>query len=123
VKPTINTEGLLTLNISQEVSEMGTNPPGISSPTILMRRVTTTVVAAQGETIVLGGLISESKGFTVSKVPILGDIPLLGMLFKTTSKDNKKTELIIFLKPTIITNIDQAAKITQDLKRELKWLK
>jgi general secretion pathway protein D len=123
VKPTINTEGLLTLNISQEVSEMGTNPPGINSPTILMRRVTTTVVAAQGETIVLGGLISESKGFTVSKVPILGDIPLLGMLFKTTSKDNKKTELIIFLKPAIITNIDQAAKITNDLKKELKWLK
>ncbi len=123
VKPTINTEGLLTLNISQEVSEMGTNPPGISSPTILMRRINTTVVAAQGETIVLGGLISESKGFIVSKVPILGDIPLLGMLFKTTSKDDKKTELIIFLKPTIITNIDQAAKITNDLKRELKWLK
>ena len=123
VKPTINTEGLLTLNISQEVSEMGTNPPGINSPTILMRRINTTVVAAQGETIVLGGLISESKGFTVSKIPILGDIPLLGMLFKTTSKDNKKTELIIFLKPTIITNIDQAAKITNDLKKELKWLK
>jgi general secretion pathway protein D len=123
VKPTINTEGLLTLNISQEVSEMGTNPPGINSPTILMRRVNTTVVAAQGETIVLGGLISESKGFTVSKIPILGDIPLLGMLFKTTSKDDKKTELIIFLKPTIITNIDQAAKITNDLKKELKWLK
>ncbi|MEI9475783.1 MAG: type II secretion system secretin GspD [Deltaproteobacteria bacterium] len=123
VKPTINTEGLLTLNISQEVSEMGTNPPGISSPTILMRRINTTVVAAQGETIVLGGLISESKGFTVSKVPLLGDIPLLGALFRTTSKDDKKTELIIFLKPTIITTIDQAAKITNDLKRELKWLK
>jgi general secretion pathway protein D len=123
VKPTINTEGLLTLNISQEVSEMGSNPPGINSPTILMRRVNSTVVAAQGETIVLGGLISESKGFTVSKIPLLGDIPLLGMLFKTTSKDDKKTELIIFLKPTIITDIDQTAKITNDLKRELKWLK
>lgn len=123
VKPTINTEGLLTLNISQEVSEMGSNPPGINSPTILMRRINTTVVASQGETIVLGGLISESKGFTVSKIPLLGDIPLLGMLFKTTSKDDKKTELIIFLKPTIITNIDQAAKITNDLKKELKWLK
>ena len=123
VKPTINTEGLLTLNISQEVSEMGSNPPGINSPTILMRRINTTVVASQGETIVLGGLISESKGFTVSKIPLLGDIPLLGILFKTTSKDDKKTELIIFLKPTIITNIDQAAKITNDLKKELKWLK
>jgi general secretion pathway protein D len=123
VKPTINTEGLLTLNISQEVSEIGSNPPGIDSPTILMRRINTTVVASQGETIVLGGLIAESKGFTVNKIPLLGDIPILGVLFKTTSKNDKKTELIIFLKPTIITNIDQAAKITQDLKRELKWLK
>lgn len=123
VKPTINTEGLLTLNISIEVSEMGTNPPGMDSPTILMRRATTTVVAAQGKTIVLGGLISENKSFTVSKVPILGDIPLIGMLFKTTSKTDNKTELIIFLKPAIITNIDQASKITNELKNELKWLK
>lgn len=123
VKPTINTEGLLTLNISQEVSEMGSNPPGINSPTILMRKVNTTVVAAEDETVVLGGLISESKTYTVSKVPILGDIPLLRTLFKTTSKDDKKTELIIFLKPNIITNIDQATKITRELKKELRWLK
>jgi general secretion pathway protein D len=123
VKPTINTEGLLTLNISQEVSEMGSNPPGINSPTILVRRVNTNVVAAQGETIVLGGLISESKGYTVSKVPILGDIPLLGSLFKTTSRDDKRSELIIFLKPTIVANIDQAIKITQELKGTLRWLK
>ena len=123
VKPNINTEGLLTLNISQEVSEIGSNPPGIDSPTILMRRVNTTVVAAQGETIVLGGLIFETKGNTVTKIPLLGDIPLLGALFSTTSKDNRKTELVIFLKPTIVANVDQATKITNDIKRELKWFK
>jgi general secretion pathway protein D len=123
VKPTINTEGLLTLNISQEVSEMGANPPGINSPTILTRRINTNVVAAHGESIALGGLISESKGWTETKIPLLGDIPVIGPLFKTTSKENRKTELLIFLTPTILTTIDETSKITRDLKRELKWLK
>jgi general secretion pathway protein D len=122
VKPTINTEGLLTLNISQEVSEVGTNPPGIDSPTILTRRINTTVVAAQGETIVLGGLISENKSKVISKVPFLGDIPLLGYLFKTTSDSIRKIELVVFLKPVIITKVDQASKMTDEILREMKWL-
>jgi general secretion pathway protein D len=123
IKPTINTEGLLTLNISQEVSEMGTNPPGMSSPTILTRKITTSVVAAHGESIALGGLMSENKSWGTSKIPFLGDIPVIGPLFKTTSKENRKTELLIFLTPTILTTIDETSKITRDLKKELKWLK
>ncbi len=122
VKPTINTEGLLTLNISQEVSEVGTNPPGIDSPTILTRRINTNVVAAQGETIVLGGLIFENKSKVITKVPFLGDIPLLGYLFKTTSDSIRKTELVVFLKPAIITKVDQASKIADDILRQMKWL-
>jgi general secretion pathway protein D len=123
IKPTINTEGLLTLNISQEVSEMGTNPPGINSPAILTRRINTNVVAAHGESIALGGLMSESKTWYTSKIPFLGDIPVIGPLFKTTSKENRKTELLIFLTPTILSSVDEASKITRDLKKELKWLK
>lgn len=123
VKPTINTQGLLTLNISQEVSEMGTNPPGIDSPTILMRRVTTNVVAAHGQSIALGGLMSENKSLSTSKVPVLGDMPVIGPFFKTTSRENRKTELLIFLTPTILSTVDETAKVTQDLKNELNWLK
>ena len=121
VKPTIHTQGLLTLNITQEVSEVGSNPPGIDSPTILMRQINSTVVAAQGESVVLGGLISESKTATVNKVPLLGDIPLLGVLFRTTGKDVSKTELLVFIKPTILSSIDDAAAVTNQLKKELKW--
>jgi len=123
VKPTINTEGLLTLNISQEVSEMGTNPPGINSPTVLMRKINTSVVAAHGESIALGGLMSESLGDTENKIPLLGDIPLLGTLFKTTSKENRKTELLILLTPMILTSVDETTKITNELKKDLKWLR
>jgi general secretion pathway protein D len=123
VKPTINTEGLLTLNIAQEVSEMGTNPPGMGSPTILTRRINTTVVAAHGETIALGGLMSENISHTESKIPLLGDIPILGELFKTTSKEKRKTELLVLLTPTILTSVSETSKITEELKKELKWLK
>jgi len=123
VKPTINSEGLLTLNISQEVSEVGTNPPGINSPTLITRRISTSVVAAHGQSIGLGGLIQETVGTAESKVPILGDIPLIGHLFKATSKSKKKTELLVVLTPTILTSVDDIVKITKELKNELKWLK
>jgi general secretion pathway protein D len=123
VKPTINSEGLLTLSISQEVSEMGANPPGISSPTILTRTINTTVVSAQGESIALGGLISESKGLAITKIPFLGDIPVIGALFRSSSISHKRTELLVLLTPTILTSVDEAARITRDLKRELQWLK
>lgn len=123
VRPTINTEGLLTLNISQEVSEIGTNPPGIDSPTILTRRINTSIVAAHGQSIALGGLISDSTGWTESKIPILGDIPVIGALFKSTSKGKRKTELLVFLTATILTSVDETAKVTKELKKELKWLK
>ncbi|MFA4916748.1 MAG: type II secretion system secretin GspD [Syntrophales bacterium] len=122
VKPTINTAGLLTLDISQEVSELGGS--GVSgSPIISTRRITTSVVAAHGQTVVLGGLMKETKGLTVNKVPLLGDIPLIGNLFKSTSKTKNKTELIVLVTPTIITSTDSAAKITEELRKELKWFK
>ena len=123
VKPTINTEGLLTLNISQEVSDVGTNPPGITSPTILMRRITTSVVAGHGQSVALGGLIQDTISTAESKVPFLGDIPVIGFLFKTLSKSKKRTELLVILTPTILTSMDDSTQITRDLKNELKWLK
>jgi general secretion pathway protein D len=123
VKPTINTEGLLTLTITQEVSEMGSNPPGISSPTILVRKINTSVVASSGQSIVLGGLMSETRSASESKVPLLGDIPLLGELFKSKSKEKRKTELIVILTPKIVSTVDEASRISEEFKKELKWFK
>jgi len=123
VKPTINTEGLLTLNIMQEVSEAGANPPGISSPTILTRRITTSIVAAHGQSVGLGGLIQDKITLGESKVPILGDLPLIGYLFKSTTTSKNRTELLVILTPTILTSVDDMDKATKELKNELKWLK
>jgi general secretion pathway protein D len=123
VKPTINTEGLLTLIITQEVSEMGANPPGVPSPTILVRKINTNVVASSGQSIVLGGLMSETQSTSESKVPFIGNIPVLGELFKSKSKEKRKTELIVILTPKIVSTLEEASKITEDFKKELKWFK
>ena len=123
VKPTINTQGLLTLNISQEVSEVGAAPTGINSPTILTRSISTSVVAGHGQSVALGGLISENISRVDSKVPVLGDIPILGALFRSSTKEKRKTELLILLTPTILTSVDDTTNITRELKEELKWFK
>jgi general secretion pathway protein D len=102
---------------------MGSNPPGVSSPAILVRKINTNVVASSGQSIVLGGLMSENQSSSESKVPILGDVPLVGNLFKSKSKGRRKTELIVILTPKIISTVDEATKITEDFKKELKWFK
>jgi general secretion pathway protein D len=122
VKPTINTEGLVTLDISQEVSTPGADGAG-GSPIFLTRRISTSVVVAHGQTIALGGLMQENDSASDQKVPLLGDIPLIGYLFKYTSTKKEKTELLVLVTPTILSSTGDAAQITDELKKELKWLK
>ena len=122
VKPTINSGGLLTLDISQEVSQPGAIGAG-GSPIILTRKITTTVVVAHGQTLALGGLMKENESVAESKVPLLGDIPFIGNLFKYTTKTKEKTELLVLVTPTILVSTDDASKITDELKKELKWIK
>jgi general secretion pathway protein D len=108
VTPSVHAKGVVTLEITQEVSEAQANTTSdISSPIILNRTITTEVVAADGQTVLLGGLIKENKSETVTRVPFLGSIPILGYLFKTTSKGFDRTELVIMITPHIIRNTQQ----------------
>ena len=122
VRPTINTEGLLTLDISQEVSTPGADGAG-GSPIFLTRKINTSVVVAHGQTVALGGLMQENYSTSDQKVPLLGDIPFIGHLFKYTSKKKEKTELLILVTPTILSSTSDAAQITDALKKKLKWFK
>jgi general secretion pathway protein D len=122
VKPTINTEGLLTLELTQEVSDLSKNTGVGDSPIIAIRRINTSVVAANGQTVALGGLMKQQKGIIERKVPLLGDIPLIGHLFKVTENTDDRTELLILVTPTILTKTDVATKITDELKKEIKWM-
>ncbi|MBZ0157004.1 MAG: type II secretion system secretin GspD [Alphaproteobacteria bacterium] len=124
VRPTINTDGILTLNIALESSEAQSNTlSSVSSPLILTRKLNTIVVASTGRSIILGGLMSDNDSNTDTKVPLIGDIPLLGNLFKNTSKSKTKTELIILLTPRILTNTDDAVRLTDELKQGIQWFK
>jgi general secretion pathway protein D len=84
------------------------------------RSIETTVLAASGETIVLGGLIQDDTNDSQRKVPVLGDIPVLGNLFKSKSKRQTKTNLVVFLRPTVIDSAGTAKALT-DLKLNGIW--
>ncbi|MBF0479722.1 MAG: type II secretion system protein GspD [Candidatus Omnitrophica bacterium] len=106
VTPTINNDGFITMKIKPEVSSKTGDFPTSSNNTIPIVETSeaeTKVMVKDGVTIILGGLIKEEKIKTDKMVPILGKIPLLGAAFKSNSESLKKTEIAIFLKPTIIS--------------------
>ncbi|GAA6172654.1 type II secretion system secretin GspD [Colwellia sp. KU-HH00111] len=111
VKPQINEGDGVQLTIEQEVSSVsGATGVDIS---INKREIKTTVMIESGQTVILGGLIDEDVQESVQKVPLLGDIPLLGHLFKSTATSTRKRNLMVFLRPTIITDastMDNMAK-------------
>jgi len=118
VTPYVNSRGILTLDISQTVSEVSTDTTSsISSPTILNRSIQTKVALKSGETVMLGGLIKDSKNKNVAKVPLLGDIPLFGALFNSTGHNRDKTELFITVKPTIINNTEDSKIVTNEMRK------
>ncbi len=124
VTPRINSSGLVTMRLQQEVSAPQPPPANaIQSPSIQKRSVSTQVTVQDGETIALGGIISESRVLSKSRVPLLGDIPGLGLLFGSTSYASTRTELIVLLTPRVIQDLDDAGDATQEFRSKLKELR
>lgn len=118
VTPQINEGDAVQLLIEQEVSSVsGATSVDIS---INKREIKTTVIVDDGGTIVLGGLIDEDIQESESKVPLLGDIPLLGHLFKTTSTTKRKRNLMVFIKPTIVRD---AATMNEISHRKYNYIR
>jgi len=115
IKPQISEGGLVKLNIYQEVSTVvPTSTSGATDIVTNKRSLQTTVNVDDGNTIVLGGLIEDKIQNVSQKVRGLGSIPLLGALFRYKKKEKVKTNLMIFLKPTILYNSDDAYNLTGD---------
>lgn len=95
---------IMTVEVQKDTQDAANSVTsgGFVVPSIATKRIKTQVRVNNGETLVLGGIYDGDEGETVDKVPLLGDVPVLGNLFKTTSKRNQKTELIIFLTPRIL---------------------
>lgn len=121
VKPQINDSGLISLEISQEVSTVSTqNVLGTQQFVISKREVSTNMVAQDGQTIVIGGLINENTTKGRSGMPFLGKLPLLGYLFGNTIDDNQRTELIILITPRVVRNQAEAANVTANYMKMFK---
>ncbi len=105
VTPSINADGRILLQINPNVSQPSVTAAGSSltgAPAVDSRNANTTVLVRDGETIVIGGLISDSLQDTIAKIPLLGDIPILGWLFKKKSKTRVRNELLIFVTTRIL---------------------
>jgi general secretion pathway protein D len=120
ITPRINKSGRVLLDIEQEVSTVAsTTSSNIDSPTIRQRRIKTSVVLNDGDALVLGGLIQESKTVTRAQIPIFGDIPIIGNAGKYKDNEIGKTELIIIISPHVIRNIVEARRITEEYRDHL----
>jgi general secretion pathway protein D len=102
IKPQINEGNAMRLDIEQEVSSIAPSVAGASDIVTDKRSIKTNVMVDDGQVVVLGGLIEEQIGESVQKVPLLGDIPLLGNLFKSRTADVTKTNLMVFIHPVIL---------------------
>lgn len=124
VTPRIGQGDTVQIDAAQEVSEVAaTSSSGIDSPTIQQRRFQSTVSIRNGETVALGGLIRTRQSMGDTRVPLLGSAPVIGPLFRTRDRSVRRTELIVFLTPTIVRNSQDAMSVTDDLRAKMRRLK
>jgi general secretion pathway protein D len=113
ITPHVNPDGEVSLDLNPSIEAIIDEGPADTqfTPTIAKREVSTTVTVPDRATIAISGLIREDRVKAVSKVPLLGDIPLLGMLFRSTSEDKQRTNLMIFVTPHVVTDMDAAEEM------------
>ncbi|MEW6162289.1 MAG: type II secretion system secretin GspD [Nitrospirota bacterium] len=125
ITPQITEGDYVKLDIYQEISAVISPPAGLEEailigvgPTTTKRSTKTSVVVKDRQTVVIGGLMQERDEENLTKVPLLGDIPLLGWLFKYKSVSKKKTNLLVFLTPHVVKEAENLAQITKDKEKE-----
>ncbi len=130
VTPFIGANNLVEMILQPQTSSVDTSSPGqqiatggllgspVFAPNINIRSADTVVVTPDGQTVVIGGLIANTKSYSDSKVPILGSIPVLGNLFKAAKRSNDKTELLMFLTPHVVMQPSDLAALTVSETRQ-----
>jgi general secretion pathway protein D len=117
VRPQINAKGLVTLEIAQEVSDAKNTSTGVGgTPTFTVRQAKTSLITADNQTVVLGGLIREDNTRTQAGIPGLRKMPVLGPLFGSDAITKQRTELLVLITPHIISNLEEGARITHEMK-------
>lgn len=121
VTPRVNAGGMVVLDIKQEVNDVDqTTSSGIDSPTIIQRQIETSVAVQSGETLVLGGLIKENRDQSSGGVPGVRHVPVLGWLFGSERKFVDRTELVVMITPTAVTDKNEARDVTREYREKLR---
>ena len=125
ITPQISQDRLVKLTISQEVTKLDELAPTFQQdrPTTLKRSIETTVIVEDGNTVVIGGLMDDSSSITETKVPLLGDIPILGWLFKSKRTSYEKTNLYVFLAPRVVQHPTEATAMYEQKKEEIDTIR
>jgi len=114
VKPQVNSSGAIKLFLHQQVSSIAGPVSGDNSDLILNKReVETTLTVDDGQIAVIGGLLSDDERRTIEKIPLLGDIPAIGQLFRSKARQRTKTNLMIFIRPTILRTPEDQRRVTE----------
>jgi len=122
VTPHINAGGLVTLEVDAEVSTPGATTDPTIAPPINTRSVQTLLAVPTGQTMVMGGLISEDNQNSSKGLPLISRIPIIGGLFGDQSLTNNRTELVLFITPRVVENEADVARIIDDLRRKMDQL-
>jgi general secretion pathway protein D len=123
VKPVVHSGDRIDLTVEQEVSQALPNTtPGISSPLIQNRKVSTEVTMTDGQTVVIGGLISQNRSNSDNGIPYLMDIPGLGLLFRNQTDSRSRSELLVFITPYVISDAQDSKRITDQFREQMqRW--
>lgn len=123
VTPRLNANGLVTMDIDQEVSNVAeTTSSDIDAPTFLQRQISSSVAINSGETVVLGGLIRDQRRNNDSGIPVLHKLPVVGKLFGTTTRSAQRTELIVLITPRGVNEPNDMRAITDEYQRKMMGL-
>ncbi len=121
VTPRVNKNGLVVLDINQEVSDVvKTTTSNINSPTIRQRRVATSVAVNDGHSLAIGGMVQEKAQISNEAVPVLGELPIVGQAFRNRIDARVRTELIVFIRPRVIRGTAEADRIAEDFRQQFK---
>ena len=118
ITPHINQNGYITMDISQKVRKIVEGTSAFENPSVYNREINSRVTVKNKRTVVLGGLIRDDVVKIEQKVPFLGDIPLLGLLFRKTTEQRVRTNLLVFITPYIITADQEIEEITEQKRNE-----
>ncbi|HEY0633951.1 MAG TPA: type II secretion system secretin GspD [Gammaproteobacteria bacterium] len=123
VKPRINSGDLITLDIRQDVTDAGAQDTATGQRSFRQRNIESSIAIQSGETIMLGGLITENGSEGSSGVPVLSRIPVLGWLFGRSVESKRRTELVVLITPKVVRTTEDATRITDEYRRRMSTMK